>query len=157
MTADFAGATQLNPLNPALLPYQDDNQRRALGCLHKSEHKVTKGRGIFNLPDAHQDKSQMMSSGLVAVNQFQATVGDINISEADSPVKVRGTQGARSKSHNNYGGYTGCVASAELQAHMDKLRLRQQQQALSPYQNSNKQHPHFESLYHLQYPQLSPI
>jgi len=43
------------------------------------------------MQEAYGDKSQLMSSGLVAVNQLQATVGDINISEADSPVKARGT------------------------------------------------------------------
>ena len=78
-----------------------------------------------------------MSSGLVGLNQLRVNGEDINISEPDTPVKSIGNQGMRSKSHTNQA-YTGCISSAELQAHLEKLRMQQQHQHLSPFQNSNK-------------------
>ena len=85
--AGSGGPTQAHPLNPTIIQHQRQTSRRTNGT-HKSEHKANKSREILNMFDIYQERSSLMGSGLIAVNQLQGIAEDLNISEANQPART---------------------------------------------------------------------
>lgn len=115
---------------------------------HKSEQKAFRPRKMMDNPCSYEED---IGSGLIG------TGCDNNFANAKTPVKKPSNKNDHRGKSANQATYNGCIPSAELQAHMDKMRLRQQQ-SLSPFPAAYQRKSHMDSIQNMPYQQqLSPF
>jgi len=85
--AGSGGQTQDHPLDHRVIQHQKQASWKVAG-LHKSEHKVNKGREILEMSERCQPGAALMGSGLIAANQLQAVTESLDFSGAKTPVKA---------------------------------------------------------------------
>ena len=115
---------------------------------HKSEQKAFRPRKMMDNPCTYEED---IGSGLIGPGC------DNNFANAKTPVKKPSNKNDHRGKSANQATYNGCIPSAELQAHMDKMRLRQQQ-SLSPFPAAYQRNSHMDSIQNMPYQQqLSPF